>query len=159
MNELIKILKENGRESLENIAKLMDTSVEDVATQISELENTGILRGYQAVINEDKLEDGNVTAIIEVKVTPEREGGFNEIANRIGKFPEVSSMYLMSGAYDLLLFVEGDNLHKVAAFVSEKLSPIPGVTGTGTHFKLKTYKHHGVVMEAEDEYGRLKISP
>ena len=159
MNELIKILKQNGRESLENIAKLLDSSVEVVASQITELEDTGIIRGYQAIVNEEKLDNGNVTAIIEVKVTPEREGGFNEIASRIGKFPEVSSMYLMSGTYDLMLFVEGDSLNKVAAFVSEKLSPIPGVTGTGTHFKLKTYKHHGVIMETEDEYGRLKISP
>jgi DNA-binding Lrp family transcriptional regulator len=92
-------------------------------------------------------------------VTPERGGGFNQIAQRISKFPEVHSMFLMSGAFDYLLFVEGRTLHEVAMFVSEKLSTIGGVISTSTHFMLKTYKDRGFVMETQDEYQRLKVSP
>jgi DNA-binding Lrp family transcriptional regulator len=97
--------------------------------------------------------------VIEVKVTPEREGGFNHIADRISRFEEVQSLYLMSGAFDLLLFVSGRTLKEVAFFVSDKLATIPGVLSTATHFMLKTYKDHGVLMESQDEYERLKVSP
>ncbi|MDZ4199139.1 MAG: Lrp/AsnC family transcriptional regulator, partial [Kiritimatiellia bacterium] len=123
------------------------------------LESEGIIRGYQPILNENALARDRVTAIIEVKVVPEREGGFNHIALRISRFPEVATVLLVSGQADLLLFVEGRSLHDVAAFVSERLSTIPGVTATATSFKLKTYKHHGVLMESEDEYERLAISP
>jgi len=159
MDELLSILKRNAMETPENIAKLLDLTPDEVREQITNYENRGIIRGYQAIVNEDQLDIERVTAVIEVKVTPDREGGFNLIANRIGKFPEVKSMYLMSGAFDFLLFVEGDNLQNVAMFVSEKLSTIAGVVSTSTHFMLKTYKHHGVLMESEDEYERLKITP
>jgi DNA-binding Lrp family transcriptional regulator len=111
------------------------------------------------VLNEDALNLDTVTAVIEVKVTPERGGGFNRIADRLSRFPEVRSAYLMSGAYDLLLFVEGRNLRAVAAFVSEKLSTIDGVVSTSTHFMLKTYKRLGVLMEPSHEDERLTISP
>ena len=159
MDELLNILKRNAMETPENIAKLLDLTPDEVREQITNYETRGIIRGYQAIVNEDQLDIERVTAVIEVKVTPDREGGFNLIANRIGKFPEVKSMYLMSGAFDFLLFVEGDNLQNVAMFVSEKLSTIAGVVSTSTHFMLKTYKHHGVLMESEDEYERLKITP
>ena len=159
MDELLRILKNNANETPENIARMLDISEEDVRARIAEYEKKGIIRGYQAIVNEDALDLERVTAVIEVKVTPEREGGFNLIANRIGKFNEVSSMYLVSGAFDFLLFVEGRNLHEVAMFVSEKLSTMDGVVSTSTHFMLKTYKHHGVMMEHEDEYQRLKVTP
>ncbi len=159
MNELLNILRTNARESVASLAKQLNLSEEDVCTQIAQLEADGVIKGYQAIINEDVLEHDTVKAVIEVKVTPEREGGFNEIAQRISKFPEVTSVYLMSGAYDLILFVQGANLHRVASFVSEKLATIPGVNGTATHFMLKTYKHRGVLMEKEDAYERLKVSP
>ena len=100
-----------------------------------------------------------MTAGIEVKITPEREGGFNKISSRITRFSEVQSIYLMSGAYDLLLFVAGKDLREVASFVSEKLATIEGVISTSTHFMLKTYKHHGILMETEHEDERLKVSP
>ena len=159
MNELLEILKTNARESVESLAKQLNLSEDEVQAHITRLESEGVIKGYQAIINEDVLEHDTVKAVIEVKVTPEREGGFNAIAHRISKFPEVTSVYLMSGAYDLILFVQGDNLHRVASFVSEKLATIPGVNGTATHFMLKTYKHRGVLMEKEDEYERLKVSP
>jgi DNA-binding Lrp family transcriptional regulator len=111
------------------------------------------------VVDEDQLDLDMVTAVIEVNVAPEREGGFNDIAKRLSKFPGVKSTYLMSGRFDLMLFVSGKNLKEVASFVSEKLATIEGVTSTATHFMLKTYKQNGVLMEKEDEYERLKISP
>ena len=100
-----------------------------------------------------------MTAVIEVKVQPEREGGFDRIARRISGFPEVVNMHLMSGKYDLLLFVEGDNLRKVASFVSERLATLDGVLSTGTHFMLKTYKQDGVLMDGEKQDDRLQVSP
>lgn len=159
MDELLKILKNNAHESAESIGKQLDMSVDDVQAKIAEYEEKGIIRGYQAIVNEDKLDLNRVTSVIEVKVTPEREGGFNHIAERIRRFDEVSSMYLVSGAFDFLLFVEGHNLKEIAMFVSEKLATIEGVTSTATHFMLKTYKHHGFMMDQQDEYERLKISP
>lgn len=159
MDELLKILQANALESRPNLAKLLNVSEAEVAKRIAEYEKTGVIRGYQAVLNEDQLDLDKVTAVIEVKVTPEREGGFNHIAERISKFPEVRSAYLMSGTYDLLLFVEGRNLREVASFVSEKLSPLEGVLSTSTHFMLKTYKRLGVLMHQESSDERLSVSP
>lgn len=159
MDRLISLLRENARVSLEEAALQLDMTPEAVAAKIDQLEKDGVIRAYQAVVNEDKLEADRVTAVIEVRVTPEREGGFDHIANRISRYPEVTTMYLMSGQYDLLLFVEGPDLRTVATFVSARLSSIPGVTGTATHFRLKTYKHHGVLMEHDHDYERLQVSP
>ena len=159
MDELLKILQANALESRANIAKLTGLPVEEVDQRIAEYEKRGVIRGYQAVLDEDQLDLDKVTAVIEVKVTPEREGGFNHIAERISKFPEVRSAYLMSGAYDLLLFVEGRNLREVASFVSERLSPLEGVLSTSTHFMLKTYKRLGVLMQQDSSDERLSISP
>ena len=159
MDHLLALLKENARISLEFAAKQLNQSQEAVATAMEQLEKSGVIRAYQAVINDDKLEANSVTAVIEVKVQPEREGGFDRIAARLARYPEVTSMYLMSGQYDLMLFVEGADLRTVASFVSEKLSSISGVTGTATHFRLKTYKHHGVLMDFSHETERLQVSP
>jgi DNA-binding Lrp family transcriptional regulator len=159
MDELLKILQANATESRPNIAKMLNLSVAEVSKRIAKYEKTGIIRGYQAILNEDKLDLDTVTAVIEVKVTPQREGGFNTIAERISKFPEVRSAYLMSGTYDLLLFIEGRNLREVAAFVSERLSPLEGVLSTSTHFMLKTYKRLGVLMESSHAEERLSVAP
>lgn len=159
MDELLKILKKNALESPENIAKMLTLPVDKVKAKIAEYEKKGVIRGYQAILNEDQLDLNRVTAVIEVKITPEREGGFNKISSRIARFSEVQSVYLMSGAFDLLLFVSGKDLREVASFVSEKLATIEGVISTSTHFMLKTYKHHGLLMETEHEDERLKVSP
>ena len=159
MDELLKLLKNNAKEGPETLAKLLGTSANEVTEKIESYERAGIIQGYQAVINEDKLEGAPVTAAIEVRLTAEREGGFNRIAERISRFPEVRSAFLMSGGYDLLLFVCGKSLHEVASFVSEKLSTMDGVVGTGTHFMLKTYKRNDVLMQAPDENERPQISP
>lgn len=159
MDPILDLLRENARISDSEAARQLDTTEAAVAARREQLEKEGVIRAYQAVVNEDKLEEAQVTAVIEVKVVPEREGGFDHIASRICRFPEVTSMYLMSGEYDLMLFIQGSDLRRVAGFVSEKLSSIPGVTGTATHFRLKTYKHHGVLMEQETQSDRLYVTP
>jgi DNA-binding Lrp family transcriptional regulator len=159
MDELLKILERNALESRETIARMLNVSVAEVNKRIADYEAKGVIRGYKAILDEDQLNLDIVTAVIEVKVTPEREGGFNHIAERISRFPEVRSAYLMSGTFDLLLFVEGRNLREVASFVSERLSPLEGVLSTSTHFMLKTYKRLGVLMNTEKTDERLSVSP
>jgi len=131
----------------------------EIAAQIKTYETDQIILGYRTVLDEEKLGLDTVRAVIEVKITPEREGGFNRLAERIAKYGEVHSCYLMSGGYDLLVVVEGKNLREVATFVSEKLATIQGVVSTGTHFMLKPYKEQGVLMKPERNEERLAVSP
>ena len=159
MDELLQILQTNALESREGIGRMLGVAAAEVEARIREYEKSGVIRGYQAILDEDQLGLDKVTAVIEVKVTPQREGGFDTIANRVSRFPEVRSAYLMSGTYDLLLFVEGRTLREVAAFVSERLSPLEGVLSTSTHFMLKTYKRFGVLMHQESTDERLSVSP
>jgi len=159
MDELLKLLKNNPKESPENLGKLLGRTADEVSAQIKGYEAGGIIQGYQTVINEEKLDGAPVTAAIEVRLTAEREGGFNRIADRISRFPEVRSAFLMSGGYDLLLFVSGSSLNEVASFVSEKLSTLGGVVGTATHFMLKTYKRNDALMHTSDENERPQVSP
>lgn len=159
MDELLKILESNALESPESIAQMLGTTAAEIRARIADYEKRGVIRGYQAVLNEDQLDLGKVTAVIEVKVTPQREGGFDTIAQRLSRFPEVRSSYLMSGTYDLLLFVEGRTLREVAAFVSEHLATLEGVLSTSTHFMLKTYKRFGVLMESGHAEERLSVAP
>jgi DNA-binding Lrp family transcriptional regulator len=159
MNELLDILRKNARTSTKDIAKMIRSTPAEVAARIEEYERVGTIRGYRALVNEDHLKEDRVTAVIEVKVQPEKEGGFDRIAKRISAFDEVVNMYLMSGTYDLLLFVEGKTLRAVASFVSERLATIDGVLSTGTHFMLKTYKLDGVLMDMDKVDGRLQVSP
>ena len=159
MDELLKLIQSNALESHENLARMLGLAPDEVSRRIADYEKRGVIRGYQAILNEDQLDLGKVTAVIEVKVTPQREGGFDTIAERIGRFPEVRSAYLMSGTYDLLLFVEGRTLRDVAAFVSERLSTLEGVLSTSTHFMLKTYKRFGVLMHQTTTDERLTVTP
>ena len=159
MDELLDILRKNARTSTKDIAKMIRSTPAEVAARIEEYERVGTIRGYRALVNEDHLKEDRVTAVIEVKVQPEKEGGFDRIAKRISAFDEVVNMYLMSGKYDLLLFVEGKTLRAVASFVSERLATIDGVLSTGTHFMLKTYKLDGVLMDMDKTDDRLQVSP
>jgi len=159
MDELLRILQANALESPDNIARMLNLPVAEVTQRIRDYQKSGVIRGYQAILNEDRLDLDKVTAVIEVKVAPQREGGFDTIAERISRFPEVRSAYLMSGTYDLLLFVEGRTLREVAGFVSERLSPLEGVLSTSTHFMLKTYKRFGVLMHQPTSDERLTVSP
>lgn len=159
MDPLLKLLEKNALQSPESLAQQLNLKPAEVKKKVEQYEKEQIILGYRAIINEDKLNLDHVKAVIEVKITPEREGGFNRIANRLAKFDEVRSCFLMSGSYDLLVFVEGRNLRQVAAFVSEKLATLDGVLSTATHFMLKTYKDQGVLMEGDEEYDRLKVTP
>ena len=125
----------------------------------NKLEQKGIIKAYQAIINEEMLDQSLVTTVIEVKVIPEHEGGFDRIAQRISKYSEVESLFLMSGTFDLLVFIKGKTMHEAAKFVSEKLATMSGVTSTATHFMMKTYKLNGIEMYSGDKDERLKISP
>ena len=159
MDPLLKLLEEHALRTPDELAKMLDAKPADVKRRIKQYEDDKVILGYKAVINDDKVDTDLVKAVIEVKIQPEREGGFDRIAKRIAKFDEVTSLFLMSGGYDLLIFVEGRSLREVAQFVAEKLATQQGVTSTGTHFMLKTYKEQGVMMDGEEENERLKISP
>lgn len=159
VESLLDILRTNAKESPENMARMLGVDVSAVETTIARLEADGIIRGWQAIINDDLLPHEEVSAAIEVRITPESEGGFNRIAESVSRFEEVEAAYLMSGSYDLLLFVSGKNLLSIARFVSEKLSTIHGVLSTATHFRLKTYKQSNVLMTNPAEDARLVVSP
>lgn len=156
--ELLQILKEDCRLPLEKLAVMTDATMETVAQAIQEMERTGVILRYSPVINWDKTDRERVEAMIEVRVTPQRDQGFDAIAQRIYRFDEVKSVYLMSGAYDLLLLVEAHTLKELAFFVSTKLSTLETVTGTATHFVLKRYKSDGVVFEGGSDDKRLVVT-
>ncbi len=159
MEALLQLLRKNARESTANLAGMLGTTPAAVQTQIAEYERQGVIRGYRAVINEDQINTGDVRAVIELRIRPERSGGFDRIAQRIGQFPQVEALFLMSGGYDLLLFVRGRNLQEVASFVSSELAALDGVLGTATHFMLKTYKDQGTLMENAQHDDRLQVAP
>jgi len=159
MDPLLRILKTNAQTPLADIAKELDLPEEEVKTRILALEQEGSILGYQAVLDPEKTSNGDVTALIEVKIAPERGGGFDRLASRIAKFQEVQSCYLMSGGFDLLVVVEGGNLREVARFVAEKLSTIKGVLSTATHFRLKAYKENGAMLQRETRVSRLAVAP
>ncbi len=157
--KVLSLLRENARLTAADIALRVGLSAETVESIIRELEAAGVICGYTAILNESELEGTKVKALIEVKVTPQRDGGFDQAARRIARYPEVSSVYLVSGNFDLLVTVEGDSLQEVASFVSEKLSTIDGVLSTSTAFLLKKYKESGRILHHDEEYERLKICP
>jgi DNA-binding Lrp family transcriptional regulator len=159
MDPLLKLLEEHALRTPADLSKMLNLPADEIQRRIKQYENDKVILGYKAVINDDKVDTDLVKAVIEVKIQPEREGGFDRIAKRIAKFDEVTSLFLMSGGYDLLIFVEGRNLREVAQFVAEKLATLAGVTSTGTHFMLKTYKEQTVMMEGAEDFERLKISP
>lgn len=156
--ELLQILQEDCRLPLEKLAVMTGTTIENVAETIQDMEKSGIILRYSPVINWDKTDRERVEAMIEVRVTPQRDQGFDAIAQRIYRFDEVKSVYLMSGAYDLLLLVEAHTLKELAFFVSTKLSTLETVTGTATHFVLKRYKSDGVVFEGGKKDNRLVVT-
>jgi DNA-binding Lrp family transcriptional regulator len=160
MNPLLKLLLEGGSLTIAQMAQVLNLSEADVTRQLDELKQQGVLLGMRPVLNLAHEDTGVVRAIIEVRITPERGGGFNRLAGRISKFDEVESCYLVSGGYDLLVFVNGASLQTVAAFVSEKLSTIEGVLSTATHFMLRPYKEHGFLISGKaGESERLTVAP
>ena len=156
---LLKLLKSKARFSNAELAEALSLQVDAVSDQISQWEGDGTILGYQAVIDDEKAGEMGVAAFIEVKLTPERGGGFDRLAMRIARFDQVSSCYLASGGYDLMVVVDGQGLRDVAPFVSEKLSTLDGVLSTATHFRLKAYKENGFIFETEESEGRLPVTP
>jgi len=160
MKPIIKLLLEGGGLSNAQMAQVLNLSEAEVNRQLDELRQQHILLGYRPVLNLANEDAGAVRAVIEVRITPERSGGFNRLAKRISRFDEVESCYLMSGGYDLLVFVTGSSLQKVAGFVSEKLATVEGVLSTATHFMLRSYKEHGFMMDVKsEETERLNVTP
>ena len=159
MDDLLKLLRDDASLTPAQIASRLNLGEADVENKIKEMESNGVILGYRTVINEEKLEVDIVRAVIEVKITPEREGGFDRLAARIARFDEVHSCYLMSGGYDLMVVVEGTDLKSVSSFVSEKLATIQGVISTVTHFMLKPYKEQGVLMGGEFSDEKLAVAP
>jgi DNA-binding Lrp family transcriptional regulator len=159
MDPLLKLLRENAAITPAHLSKMLDRPEAEVAAKIKAYEKDQVILGYRTVLNEEKLGMELVRAVIEVKITPERGGGFDRLAERIAKYAEVDSCYLMSGGYDLLVMVEGSNLREVATFVSEKLATIQGVISTATHFMLKPYKEQGLLMAREQNEERLAVTP
>ncbi|MDZ4744331.1 MAG: Lrp/AsnC family transcriptional regulator [Verrucomicrobiota bacterium] len=159
MDTLLKLLEKDSLVHPDTLAKILNIKTDEVYRQLQQLKKDKKLLAFKAILSEDVKKDEKVEAIIEVRLTPERDGGFNHLAERISKFDEVTSCYLVSGGYDLLVFVEGRSLQQVALFVSEKLSTLGGVLSTSTHFRLKTYKEHGVMMHIELDEERPAVSP
>ena len=160
MNEVFKLLAEGERLNESQMAEILGLSEKDVDAQLATLQEQGLLLGWIPVLNPSTGNESVVRGVIEVKVTPERGGGFNRLAQRIARFDEVESCYLMSGAYDLLVVVKQSSLHKVASFVSERLSTIEGIVSTATHFMLRAYKEQGYLIEqVKEEKDRLDVSP
>jgi len=157
--ELVDLLREDARQSTADLARQTGLSEDRVETLIAELEEAGVLRGYKAVVDWDGLDGEHVQAEVELNVELDRETKYTDIARRIAKFPEVSSLRLVSGTYDFAVDVEGQSMHSVSQFVSEQIAPIPEVTQTVTHFVMDTYKERGIEFDDYDEDDRLSVSP
>ncbi len=156
---ILALLERNSRMTAEEIAVLLGSSAELIAEEIRRMEEENIICGYNTLIDWDKAGADTVTALIEVRVTPQRGQGFDNIAERIYNYPEVQSVYLISGAYDLLVILEGKTLKEVSGFVSSKLSTLDTVISTATHFILKKYKDDGIIFAQERKDERMTITP
>ncbi len=159
MDDILKILaKEKNDISRAKIAQMLGVTEEEVSSEIESLERDNVIVGYKALINWDKTDEEVVNAIIELRVTPQRGEGFDKIAERIYKYPQVKSLYLMSGAYDLGVIIEGKTMREVALFVAQKLAPMDSILSTATHFILKKYKEEGIVFNDDEKDTRQVIT-
>lgn len=158
-HEILRYLEKNSRVNLQELAVLLGVDETLVANEIADMEKEKIICGYHTLIDWDKTGEEKVTALIEVRVTPQRNQGFDRIAERIYNYPEVFAVYLISGGYDLLVTLDGKSLKEVSRFVSEKLSPIDSVISTATYFILKKYKDHGTIMVQKKESERMLMTP
>lgn len=159
MDALLDLLQQDARLTTAQLAERLGRGESEIVALIDELKEKGAILGYHAVIDPEKAGQRHVSALIEVKLRPERAGGFDRLAQRIARFDQVRSCYLMSGGYDLAVFVEGEDLREVARFVSERLSTLDGVLSTATHFQLKVYKQSGFAAGAAPDDERLAVTP
>lgn len=151
MSNILDILQETADPDPSKLGKILDLTEKEVVAQLETLRSEGTLLGWVPLLHPSKKESNLVRAVIEVKISPEREGGFDRLAQRISKFEEVEACHLMSGGYDLMVIVQGKNLHTVASFVSERLATMEGVLSTATHFLLRSYKEHGHLLSKDGE--------
>lgn len=158
-SEILRMLENNSKIDLHDLAIMLGTDEAFIVEEIEKMEREGIICGYATLINWDKTEDNRVNAFIEVNVTPQRGEGFERIAARITNYPEVKSVFLMSGSFDFAVLIEGKTLKEVAMFVATKLSTLDDVTGTATHFVLKKYKDHGMILMNKPQNKRMKVTP
>ena len=156
--KLLSLLEQNARYSLEDLALMLGSDENSIASEIDALYSDGIIRGYKALINWDMVDNSHVNAIIELKVTPQPDAGFEDLAERIMRFDHVESVYLMSGGYDLCVMVAGQSFQGIAMFVAKRLATLAGVVSTATHFVLRKYKDHGVEMIDADKDDRETFS-
>ena len=159
MHELLELLEHDARRPASELASMLNKSEYEVEQEISQLEKDKIILSYNTLINWEKTGSNSVTSIIEVNLAPQREPGFDAIAERIYRFEEVRTVYLMSGSFDLLVIIEGKSLQEVANFVATRLSTIEGVTQTRSHFMLKPYKKDGIIMDDKEKDRRLVMTP
>ncbi|MBP3359433.1 MAG: Lrp/AsnC family transcriptional regulator [Clostridia bacterium] len=158
MEDVLRILEQDSTRSNKNIARMLGITEDEVAEQISELEKRNVIVGYKTLINWDKTDREVVDAFIELKITPQRGEGFDKVAERIYKYPQVKTVYLMSGTHDLAVMIEGRTMKEVALFVAEKLAPMDSVISTSTSFVLKKYKQEGIVFEDDEKDTRQVIT-
>ena len=159
MDTLLDLLQANSSRSAGDLATALGTTANDETARIAAAEAAGVILGYQAVVDRTKVENRGVTALIEVKISPDMGGGFDRLARRISQYSQVRDCFLMSGDYDLAVVVHGNDLYDVATFVSEKLSTLRGVLSTGTLFQLKTYKQAGFIVDHGEQEERLPVAP
>ena len=157
--QILKTIEKNSRLSMKELAVLLGKEEIDVANEVAAMEAEGVICGYHTLINWEQTSLEKVNALIEVRVTPQRGQGFDKVAERIYKYPEVNAVYLISGSYDLLVYLEGKTLLEVSRFVSEKLSSIDYVMSTATHFILKKYKDHGTIIGQKSKEERMLVTP
>ena len=159
MEEILNILdKEKGNVSRAKIAQMLGMEEQEVADKIEKMEKENVIVGYKTIVNWDKTDKDVVVALIELRITPQRGEGFDKVAERIYKYPQVKSLYLMSGAYDLAVTIEGKSMKEVALFVAQKLAPMDSIISTATHFVLKKYKEEGIVFEDDEKDTRQVIT-
>jgi DNA-binding Lrp family transcriptional regulator len=157
--QVLDVLRENARQNVDDIARQTDADPEEVEAIIDELESDGVVRGYRAVIDWNQTESESVRAAVELNVKLDRETSYDDVADRIAKFPLVESLHLMSGDYDFLMEVEGDSMREVSQFISDKVAPVPEITQTVTHYIMDSYKEQGIVFGDGSDDDRLSISP
>lgn len=157
--ELLELLLENARYSTEDLARMTDLDETEVISTIESLEDEGIIRGYQAVVDWNEVDEELVRASVELNVKLDRETSYNDISERLARFPEVKTLRLVSGDYDFEMVVEGESMQEVSKFISDKVAPVPEITQTVTHYVMDTYKDRGIRMSEDDDDDRLSISP
>lgn len=157
--EVLKVLTANARETTDDIARQTGLSVDTVEEAITELEDEDIVHGYQAIVDWDRVDGGGVRAIVELNIGLDQETGYDEVAERIAKFPVVEALHLVSGDFDLAIVVSGESMEDISGFVSEQVAPMPSVTQTVTHYVMETYKDGGQLFDNHDDDDRLSVSP